>query len=625
MLNLVRRLHLGPATSAVSRLGVDQGPEPASVGARLRHFCTQWPVKSQAIKTWLNTRGFSDMFRTEHHRDNNAAAQAPSPPALWTAGRKLLLTQITLLALCQALAAGLVALGVRGSFVALHDGLAMPVNDLLLIAAAGAAIALSRWGERGMAEKLGHHYANTVRSQLFVCLAHVTGPVHTTPRTRSLLTQRLLGDMGALRIWVSRGQVRMFSAAITLPVVLTLLMVWIHPWLALGVTLTAVLGVVVLLLMARGLTTSHRRLRSGRARLSAFVSERVMHAQELKLARRLGRERDSMNRHAQRLARLAVARRWRSSGLRFVPDVVRALAIPLVLATGFLTGTSAANVAATLAAVGLLMPALRDLALALDQKAAWASSRRRLWEVLATPAQSPQRMDKIQTESCDRNRPRPTLLRMLQVQVAALAPITHALPRGSKVVLQGPMGSGKSSLLRLLAGLVSANSGVVEYADPQNISQVDKRSRISIHYLGAHSILLSGSLRRNLTLGAVTRPHDDSIQAAVTAFGLEPLMQRLGGLQGNVSPSGSNLSTAEARRILLVRAMLCGADLVLIDDLDDLLDSEHVAPFEAWLASSPSAVVYASRDAKMALHHHERWQLNHNALQVVCTSVVRKV
>ncbi len=600
---------------------VDKTPDLAGAGAVLRHFCSQWPVKLQAIKTRWNAAWFSAIPHTVRHSGGTEAA--PSPPALWAAGRQLLLAQIALLALCQALAAGLLALGVRWSFVALHDGLDMPVNALLLIAAAGAAIALSRWVERGLAEKLGHHYANAVRSQLFVCLAHVTSPVHTTPRTTSLLTQRLLGDMGALRTWVSRGQVRMFSAAITLPVVLTLLIVWIHPWLALGVTLTAVLGVVALLLMARGLTTSHRRLRSGRARLSAFVSERVMHAQALKLARRLGREGESMNRHAERLARLAVARRWRSSGLRLVPDVVRALAIPLVLATGFLTGTSAANMAATLAAVGLLMPALRDLALALDQQAAWAASRRRLWEVLATPPRSPQHMDKTRTDSCDRNRPRPTLLRLLQVQVAALAPITHVLLRGNKIGLQGPMGAGKSSLLRLLAGLVSADSGLVEYADTQNSSKVDKRSRLSIHYLGAQSVLLSGSLRRNLTLGAVTRPHDDSIQAAVVAFGLEPLWRRLGGLQGRVSRCGSNLSTAEARRILLVRAMLCGADLVLIDDLDDLLDNEHLAPFEAWLVSSPSTVVYASRDSTVSLHHHERWQLEHNVLHVSCNDVLR--
>ncbi|XVJ69306.1 MAG: ABC transporter ATP-binding protein [Rhizobacter sp.] len=556
-------------------------------------------------------------------RPGEVCGLATAPPALWAAGRKWLLVQIALCALGQALGAGLVALGVRWSFLALHDGQAMPFKALLLIASAGLAIALCRWAERTLAERLGHGYANSLRSRLFSCLAHMTGPAPTTARSTALLTQRLIGDMGALRVWVSRGQVKVFSAAITLPVVLALLVIWIHPLLALGVGLAVGLGVVTLLWLARGLPRSHQRLRNGRARLSAFVSERAAHAQELKLVRRLTRESKVMNRHAQQLTELAVARQRRAAGLRLVPDVVRAAAITLALAICFLIGTSAADAAATLAAVGLLMPALRDLAQALDQRAAWTTSRRRLWDLLATPPPASQQMNKAQTQSSERNRPAPSLLRLRQVQVATLAPITHVLMRGCKVSLQGPMGSGKSSLLRLLAGLVSPRSGVVEYASMRDGNAPNHRAHPSIHYLGAHSILLSGSLRRNLTLGAVTRPDDERILVTATALGLEPLLQRLGGLQGKVLPSGSNLSTGEARRVLLVRAMLCGADLVLIDDLDDLLDLPHRSSFADWLAHSTSTVVWANRDAEDLLHHHERWQLDHNQLQVIAADVLR--
>ena len=448
-------------------------------------------------------------------------------------------------------------------------------------------------------------------------MANLPGQDPVWQKRSPLLAQRLIGDMGALRAWVSRGQVRLICSAITLPTVVTLLMLWIHPLLALGVLVPVVLGVVALVWLSRGLASTHRRLRGGQARLSTFVSERASHAQELKLARRLSRELQHMDRHAQRLKTLAVARQKLTSSLRMVPDVARALAIVLVLAACSLTGTSAANAAATLAAVGLLMPALRDIALALDQQAAWATSRRRLWEMFSQPSPTRQHMNLSQTASSDRNRSHPTLLRLLQAQAACLAPITHVLMRSDKVCLFGPMGSGKSSVLRLLAGLLSPNGGQVEYAAAPKKGAELATSRVSIHYLGAHSILLSGSLRRNLTLGALVRPDDTLVHAVATTFGLAPLLQRLGGLDGKVLSSAQNLSRTEARRILLIRAMLCGADLVLIDDLDDLLDAQHLAPFEAWLAKTPNTVVYATRNDPSWLMHNERWQLDDRELRVI--------
>eukprot|EP01041_Mallomonas_annulata_P037868 gene37868-61258_t len=135
-------------------------------------------------------------------------------------------------------------------------------------------------------------------------------------------------------------------------------------------------------------------------------------------------------------------------------------------------------------------------------------------------------------------------------------------------------------------------AGKVHHAPPSRGDHAQARRQIQICFVNTQSPVLSGSLRRALTLGARTRPSDERIEAVASGFGLQAVLDRLGGLDGRVAESGNNLSRSERCRLLLARAALSDADLVLVDDLDELVDEASAKALQAWLLGTSATVVY---------------------------------
>lgn len=525
-----------------------------------------------------------------------AAARVPGAlPPLWADGRRRSWLAVAALALAQALLAGLLALGVRSAFTALHAGGALPWNALGLIAGAGLGIALARWAERLCAETLSQRYVLALRQRL---LAHIARLPHETLTwlRRGHLQQRLAGDMGSVRAWVGRGQAHLLSATVTLPTVCTLLALWMAPLLVAGVGLSLLGGLLLMALLARGLPQGQARLRRAQGRLHAHLGERLPHAQALRLAGRLGRETRTLTRLGERLHSAALGHQRRAAALRATPDLVRGLAVAWVLGAAFHARLPPADAAATLAAVGLLMPALRDLAGAWEHHTAWCRTRTRLLALLARPTLGAVQRRATKNEAGDAQT-------LLLWQGPGPQPWQLGLPRHSHTALGGAPGTGKSRLLRALAGLDSAGQGRVLRgpAAPQ---------RLRVCRVHPRAPLLAGSLRRALTLDCRHRPDDAHITAVATAFGLQGLLARPGGLSSRVAEDGANLSDTDVRRLLLARAALSDADLVLLDDLDLLLDAGIRAAWQDWLCSTDRTVLFVSQAPALQALADAVWQLD---------------
>jgi len=143
---------------------------------------------------------------------------------------------------------------------------------------------------------------------------------------------------------------------------------------------------------------------------------------------------------------------------------------------------------------------------------------------------------------------------------------------GERVGIIGSVGTGKSTLLKLFAGVIKASKGVVclDGMDVQHIA-ADRRSEL-IGYLPQTTRLISGTLRQNLTLG-LPYVSEDRLMAAIHATGLaEQIAGRPEGLDVRISEGGEGLSGGQKQLVALTRLLLCQSALWLLDEPTSSMD-----------------------------------------------------
>lgn len=148
------------------------------------------------------------------------------------------------------------------------------------------------------------------------------------------------------------------------------------------------------------------------------------------------------------------------------------------------------------------------------------------------------------------------------------------LPKGAFAAVTGPSGIGKSTLLKLLLGIYRPNSGSLYVELPGEELPLDRGTRALFAYVPQGNLLLSGTLRENLT---IVRPQatDAQIAQAVHVSCMEDFLPQLPqGLDTPLGESGAGLSEGQAQRLAIARAVLGGAPILLLDECTSALDAD---------------------------------------------------
>lgn len=166
----------------------------------------------------------------------------------------------------------------------------------------------------------------------------------------------------------------------------------------------------------------------------------------------------------------------------------------------------------------------------------------------------------------------------------------------SRVLIKGPSGSGKSSLLRMISGIIQPTKGRIFVNDEalQNLHLNNYRSCLGLSL--AEETPFEGSIKDNLTL-TNTNISDEEINRAIEIVGLRSYLKETErGLDTIIYPEGKQMSFTVAKKIILARAILKKPKvLVLEEPLEHFEATEAIGIIKALTATeNPWALIVAS-------------------------------
>lgn len=183
-------------------------------------------------------------------------------------------------------------------------------------------------------------------------------------------------------------------------------------------------------------------------------------------------------------------------------------------------------------------------------------------------------------------------------------------PRDS-LAIEGPSGTGKSTLLRLLAGMERPDDGVILIDGVPLTDDTADAWRAGIGWMPQAPHFVNGSLRYNIGFG--TTVAQDTLQAAGLT-GVINLLPR--GDLTRLGERGAGLSGGEARRVTLARALHGGPGLLMTDEPTADLDAQTarlVSDSLLRFAEAGGTLIVATHDAALAARMAQRVRIEQRA------------
>lgn len=156
----------------------------------------------------------------------------------------------------------------------------------------------------------------------------------------------------------------------------------------------------------------------------------------------------------------------------------------------------------------------------------------------------------------------------------ALSKVNFRIEKGEHVALIGPIGSGKSTIARLMIGLYPPTSGLVllDGTDVRQLSPRDLRRRIGA--LLQDNVLLTGSIRENILLGRDDVGDDEMMRAARISQAHDFITRFPKGYDLTLADRGESLSGGQRQSIALARALVGKPPILIMDEPTSSMDTE---------------------------------------------------
>jgi ATP-binding cassette, subfamily C, bacterial CydC len=496
-----------------------------------------------------------------------------------------------------AFALGAALLGLAGWSIASSAvaGLAVASTFSFLFPSAGVqalawAHTLGRYGERISTHQATLDLVGSLRTSLFARALRL-------PRDRvaGLRTSELLG-----RITVDTDAVENLMLRSAFPVVAAIAALIgtavVFAWLSAALAIVAVAGLVLCGTILVGLAHHQagrpgRRLVAARAEGRHTLIETLDGLTELRSFGAEQRAAAAVTRQLERLARsrrqlTTLAARGQSAGLLLTDLTLLAVVATAAGLIGTVTLSAPTFVAVCLVATAVFEPivALPAAVTALARARAASARLTELFPDSTTPVDAAHLLD---------GPPWPVEIEARETQ--------FALTAGQTVLLTGVSGTGKSTILRAIAGQPAP--GVHAHLAGRAATRIDPEAlaeHVTLVAQDAH--VFDGTIRDNLEL-ADPAAHESQLWKALAAAALDDTVAAFpAGLDTPVGPGGAALSGGQRRRLSVAQGLLRRADVLLLDEPTEALDTPTAARLLAGVrAFDPTAALVIALHDRQSL------------------------
>lgn len=369
---------------------------------------------------------------------------------------------------------------------------------------------------------------------------------------------RIVSDVDALDGLILR-LVMPILAALATHLMVFLLLGWLVGWSVAGVIFAGYIptAAVILLILARRSIQPSTEAEEAGQRLRRGVIDMIRDRDALILAAQLPCKQERLHRvdARARAASCRLDRAERDAGFAF------SVLVALVVMGAFVTGAFLLNggeIGAAQAVIGLFV------ALALAE--AVLPLRRGVSELGRMVGAA----GRVVPEIADQNQPSPHVCEtegpLLSLNRGDLK---LELEAGQAVVLTGPSGGGKSTLLMQIAGLDDNETIWIKGTRPSLWPEAALREALTV--LPQRSGLIAGTLRDNLSLSGDFS--DEELWRALKTVALDADIRARGGLEAKLGEGGAGLSGGQSRRLALARTLLKRPQILLLDEPTEGLDA----------------------------------------------------